>query len=135
MEFKTIVQDRGGIIRLGNSLNIDSSRQERTDARAEAVAWVANALNDFSFERKIKTETEKLKPQIKIKLLPKSGVLLCVIYTQSVDFSYKSFDNMFIADVGMDYKIVLNRYQDTPKMGAAVHSAFMKKEMFIWVTE
>ncbi len=135
MEFRTIVQDRGGIIRLGNSLDIDSSRQARIDAKAEAVAWVANALNDFSFERRIKTETEKLKPQIKAKTSPTVGVLLCVIYTQSVDYGYKGFDNMYIADAGTDYKMVLNRYQDMPKMGAGVNSAFAKKEMLIWVTE
>lgn len=135
MKYRLIQQEKGGMLRLGNSLSIDNSRQESMDARAEAVGWLANFLNDKSFDYRLKNETEKLKPQIRARLVPNGGVLLCVIYTQNRDFGYKSFDNMFVADAGTDFKTVLNRYQSMPKWSAGVHSAFQKMELYIWVTE
>lgn len=134
MEYRQIVQDKGGFIRWGKSLDIDGAPRERMDARADALAWVANKLNDYSFDARVKKEMELLKPEIIGKMPPEGGILVCVIYTQSVDFGYKSFDNMYVANAGKDMRLVMADESRKSKIGARVHSAFQKKEMYIWVT-
>lgn len=135
MNFRTLTEDKGNIIRLGNALNFENTAQQRGDAIADVTSWIANFLNDFSFERRLKIEIEKLKPQIQSKLQPNGGVLLCVSYVQNIDFGYKSFDNVFVADWGTDYKTVLKRYKDRPKWDGAVNTAFARKQNYLWVTE
>lgn len=135
MKCRMIQQNKGGFLQLGNSLNIDNSRREGSDAKAEVFGWIMGFINNFSFDQRIQKETEKLKSQIILRLVPNGGVLLCVIYTQTRDGEYKSFDNMFVADSGFDYITVVKRYKSLPKMVAGVHSAYQKMEMYIWVTE
>lgn len=135
MNYRMIVPDKGGMYRLSNSLDIDNSRTEQMDAKAEAFAYVMGFINNLSFDTRIKNETEKLQTQIKARLVPNGGVLLCVIYTQHIDTGYKSFDNMFVADAGMDYKTVVTKYMDMPKWMAGVNAAYTKMELYIWVTE
>ncbi len=135
MNYRMIIQDRGIANRLSRSLDIDNSRAETVGAGAEAVAYVAKFLNDLSFDTRLKNEIEKLKPRIKARLAPNGGVLLCVVLTQNVEYGYKSFNNILIADSGFDYRSLLLRYQNLPKWTIATNSAFIVNEIYIWVTE
>lgn len=135
MNCRTLIENKGNTIRLGNALNFENLHQQRIDAKADTVAWIASLLNDFSFDTRLKKEIEKIKPEIKLRLLPNAGVLLCISFVQNVDFSYKSFDNVFVADWGNDYQTTLKRYKARPKWDGAVNSAFTRKQLYLWVTE
>ena len=133
INYRPVTQDKGEMIRFGRSIDLDGSRREKVDARAEALNWFTGFINDLAFNQRIKSELKAIEPQIKAKIPPKGGVLVVIIYSQNLDFGYKTFDNLHIAAVGMDCKTVIKQYQQLDKVGNAPTYPFVMKEDYMWV--
>lgn len=134
--YRTVGFDKGGTVRWSQSLEVDTGARESMDARAEAVAWFANFLNEKAFDSRVTSELKQRRSEIVSRMPKGGGVLICVNYVQNVEFGYRNFENLFVANAGFDFRAVLKAEIEKPKMLAMPKNrAFQMSTNYIWVND